>query len=288
MIRTILPTIDGITDDATLWIHHDSTIEFAKQAERTDIQNPNADLREQIYGDHRPDWFGLPSINAVRAAVTEGWPDGVARVRAAFGQLVAPRPRSIRRRIVRADFGNEFDIHSALRGRLDTAWTLPKRQQTNASANVTLVSSIAANADIASVAMFWRGAGVVTVADALTAAGYNVQIIAIEAATDCYPGCKIKNRADSWILKSFQAPLDLPAIASGLCLSGMLRYYAFMARLNEPMRGRQGLGRAVYKPFLPLQQFAPAALFAPERMFSQSAAQEWIDATLASFGTDSV
>jgi hypothetical protein len=179
-------------------------------------------------------WYGLRGgVPAVRAAVRDGWADGVQRMRDALREIGdTPAPRSLRRSLARGDYGDELDIHAVYRGAFDRAWTRRTKRERIGRANVRLIAHILDNSSANAKDTFWRGAAVLRLADALSEAGYNVEIWA-GYCTHRYAKSSAREFEawaclDTITVKPASAPLDINALAASLCLTGFARVWGFL------------------------------------------------------------
>jgi hypothetical protein len=208
----------------------------------------NADVWECIAGLHNdgaePSWWGVRDRAAAIDAVNNGWADGVKRLFDAMGHIEAPAPTSIRRRKARGDFGDEIDMQAVYAGTLDRAWRTRQRKTVQHARTVSIVMQVGAVSEIHAEQMFWRGAACVVLADALTQAGYNVEINGYSACAGLGP-----DDVDVTLLFPIKAstdPLDVAAIASVVCLGGFHRHFIFKARCAfGEYRADAGMGRSV-------------------------------------------
>jgi hypothetical protein len=170
-------------------------------------------------------WLNAPSAKEAAARVTHGWPEGARRVLSSLADLDVPVPVSVRRRIARADQGDELDIHAVNRGDLATAWTMRRRRHARGSFTVRLVAQANLLGKTTPDELFWRGAAIVKLADALTAAGYSVEIVGAISSN------RVKGVDGDFLvtfpLKEAAAPLDVEALAGVLCNAGFHRLYGF-------------------------------------------------------------
>lgn len=234
--------------------------------------------------DNHADWLGAPSLKELTNRLTNGWSDGVDRLmKLAVAEL---EMTSIRRRRVRGDQGDEIDMQAVWRGDLSRAWTRTRRQQrTGGTRNVTLICDVAGNCGMGADVMFWRGAAVLRVAEALTEAGYNVGIYA-GAATKNIDAKGKCNACQLVEIKATDAPLDLSSLAALTCMPGYFRTSLFagivaaadhfgeeadysLGRMDE-----DGLKRGAKKLGMDNVFIQPA-------VNSQQAAKEWIDQIVA-------
>lgn len=176
---------------------------------------------------HANTWFGAPSKEIAAARVTKGWVEGAQRVLDTMSTLDAPTPISVRRKLARAEQGDELDVHAVYRGDLDHAWTTRRRRQVTAPRNVRIVVQLNLLAVTSSDELFWRGAAMVKLSDALVESGYNVEIIGAIASDRID-----SQRCDyliSMVLKEFRSQLDTATIAGVACNAGFHRLYGFKA-----------------------------------------------------------
>lgn len=192
----------------------------------------NADLwRATESEDRGADWLGVDTRAEVIRAVSEGWPEGVARMFEGIGQ-VAPKCATVRRkRRVRADFGDELDIHRVYRGSVSDAWSVSRRTSVESRNVVRIVMQIGALTYVQATEMFWRGAACAVLADALEAGGQRVEIFGYSSADRVFAN-KQGNITILFPIKAAESPLDPAALAATVCLAGFHRHYVFKARCS--------------------------------------------------------
>lgn len=178
--------------------------------------------------DHNPDhWFGAPSATHAANRVTEGWPEGAEKVFANLADLDVAIPASIRRKTVRAEQGDELDIHTVYRGDLNHAWSSRRRKHTRSKKVVRILAQSNLLAAMSVEQLFWRGAAVVKLSDLLTEAGYSVEIIGFTAT------CMLEGENAEFLvtfpLKEAEEPLNCEKLAGVLCNAGFHRIYGFRA-----------------------------------------------------------
>jgi len=216
-------------------------------------------------------WFGIVGgVEAVRDAITHGWPAGVRRMREAMddlGEDIA-RPRSVRRARIKRDHGQEVDMQAMWRGRADIAWTDCTRQVRTTAQVITIAANITALRHVDASALFWRGAAVLKLADMLTEAGYNVRIVAVRKTEKAYQDHRaILQRVT---VKEPTAPLDMNALASTVCLSGFFRVVLFLNQCAVNLKITESLGNSeVYTA-------QDGEIAGVERCMSREAARQWV------------
>ncbi len=187
-------------------------------------------------------WLGVPTAAEARAAIRGGWQDGTRRMLDAMSKFSGDfGAANIRRALVRGDHGDEMDVHRALRGELDRAWSRRHRATRSASSIVTIACDLMVDAGKSADAIFWRGAAVTRLADLLTDAGYAVELVAFCDIVGLDRSGRI-DQQQMTVIKAPDMPLDLNAVSASLCLAGYFRLVAFEAMTCIDEEADWGLG----------------------------------------------
>ncbi len=172
------------------------------------------------------EWCGLdanagPSpTEATIALARNGWAAGVSLLSDVPADSDPPAPRTIRRRLKWGDCGDDVDMQRIWAGQLETAWRRPTKAQASGPARVRIiVDSIAYGSENAA-KMRWRGVAALRLSDALTEAGYSVQVESGFTARGSDASNKYVLRT---IVKPYEAPLDLAALAATTALPAFFR-----------------------------------------------------------------
>lgn len=171
-------------------------------------------------------WLGAPTAREAMERATKGWAEGAQRALSMMDGVDVEPPESIKRRTMRADQGDELDVHSVYRGDLNRAWSRRTRSPMRARLTIRLVARIDASFTASAESLFWRGAAVLKLTDMLEAAGYRVEIIGgqyfsrVDSSTD-------HAMLTSFTLKDAGAPLDVEQVAGVLCNAGFFRTFGF-------------------------------------------------------------
>lgn len=185
-------------------------------------------MQDRRTGADAEKWFGpgIRSLADLQRVAKEGWTDGLRRINDAVGAVGGDIvPVSLKRKIVRGDAGDNYDIHRANCGGLDRAWDSRKRQMRVAGgAQMTIAVAIGQYGGDDAMELFWRGAAAVRLADLFTTAGYQVQVVAYVASHNMYDG-PIRTSLSLVEVKPASAPLDMTALATVVALSGVRRHY---------------------------------------------------------------
>lgn len=240
--KTVVIEFDDLTDATTL--REPTEINRSRFNDRMD-----SDAKKR--GTEAIEWLGVASLASVKDAIKTGWPAGVLRMENALAKIGGDVvPVSLRRRVERSDQGDEFDIHRAYAGGLDTAWSSRKRKaRVSGGAQITIATQIGLTSDMHSSTLFWRGAACMRLADILTASGYQVQVIGYNAGTDAFVGGYRKLFKVE--LKRADAPLDMAALASAVALSGTYRHFFLANQCSCELEVDYGYGTTDYFYELP-------------------------------------
>lgn len=182
------------------------------------------------------DWYGMTegakvSPNQYAAdMLTNGWKEGVERMQAAIQAITPPPSTNARRRSIWSDAGDSLDMQRVYSGQLDSAWRTCTRQSARAPRPVTIWLPMALPSISNQAVIFWRGAAVSVLADALQHAGYSVAVMGYMNGQLSTPQ-KGDNRPDvdfSLTIKPHRSPMDLGTLAAATALPAMVRavYYS--------------------------------------------------------------
>jgi len=231
------------------------------------------------------EWLGMPSVNALRQALTKGWAEGVKRIEEVpVGDL--PEPTSIRRRRVRADQGDEVDMQAVYRGDLSRAWSRTKRQNRTSVRSVSIVIDLAGNANVTSDQLFWRGASGLRLAEELMKAGYSVAIYGAAGARGV-DSMSEENLTQIVEIKGEDSPLDMDRLAALTGLSGFFRTSLFGGiywacdQLGKPACGSLGRSdNALILAGLKQLPMVPQTAVIQPPVKNKGQAEEWLKSVL--------
>lgn len=181
------------------------------------------------------DWFGTTSIASLKSELSGEWPKGFKRIDEKLSRLEAPRVQSVRRSQVWSDQGDTINMDKVYAGSLETAWRTSKRQSRNVPPSFRIVVSTGISADVSADVLFWKGAAAIKLADALTEAGYNLEIVAVNLATPM--GTHLKGNKYPWAheikIKDFQAPFDRNTLGIAIAHPGFTRAGVFTVKYRD-------------------------------------------------------
>lgn len=193
-------------------------------------------------------WLGCDSPNDVDRLVHEGWPEGVERAIAIRDRIVysLPPPKTLRKRKVHGDFGDEVDIQKIYSGDWDRAWTKTQREMVTGMPVIRILTSFAANCDKSADAMFYKGVTAAILTDILEARGYRVEVVIYSHVQGVYTNgdssyCQL-------MVKDSKEPLDLSRLIVTTALSGFFRYHWFKYAVSLPILAFDSLGRTLESP----------------------------------------
>jgi hypothetical protein len=208
-----------------------------------DSRNPRAfkgekERSESMKEDSR--WYGgLKSVAQARKLVTEGWREGANRLAESAGEVSPPQAKSRKRTARFTDDGDELRVDQALRGDWHCAWRSTHREWSPGPAHVTVFASFGGHCGRDDDELFWAGAAALIVTDRLEAAGYAVRLVGSRPLSS-YQDTRAL-RADV-VLKETNEPLQIDALASVVCHSGVFRSFGFAAMAAIPGQMDTSLG----------------------------------------------
>jgi len=237
------------------------------------------------WSDQSADWYGLgpegaSSIARVCQLLSTGWTRGADRMVKALAGLadVQVKPKSVRRQNRWADQGDALDIHRVNAGRLDAAWQKCRREPQVGPQRVTLVCDAIESGGNDADTMFWRGAAVVTLADKLQSAGYNVEVVS------AWTGINDDVRVICHVtVKQSSQPLDLTTLASAVACPAFFR--ALGHCWGNSVDGRRHPGGYSVGRWLA----GPGEIVAThDRTWDAAVARAWVEAQIAALEANPV
>lgn len=201
-------------------------------------------VRDRAHQWHRlsdVQWFGYTQSETERH-VTQGWPEGVARIREMIDDLNAeiPEPVSIRRKQRWGDDGEEIDVQRVYSGQLETAWRGPQRVNIRAPRVISLCSFIGGAVDYSPEALFWVGATAAALTDRFENAGYRVDLTGVTLTAHACG--QVLNVVP---IKEANDPFSLDVTATALCHSAVWRGYGITMIASAPFRVDGGFGSVI-------------------------------------------
>lgn len=209
------------------------------------VNRKHADRQdEHIASGADAKWYGgLRGIDAARALMHDGWPEGATAAGKLTPKLegVVPPPKSVLRRVRWSDNGTELHIDRAMSGDWDIAFR--NRQLCDSVPRViTLVATFGGNAGESHERLFWCGAQMVVAADLLEGAGYAVELRAAMATRLWEAGNKV--HLVDVLVKQPDQPLRPDAVMAVFGHAGTFRSYGFRLITASPYNVGYGLGSA--------------------------------------------
>jgi hypothetical protein len=229
-------------------------------------------------------WFGADSQKEYEDRLKFGWGEGVDKLREIATKEI--QPTSLRKKRVRADQGDELDIHAVYRGDLSKAWSKTKRQhKLGGMRSIALVCNLSCNAGEDAKNLFYRGASVLKLAEALSEAGYSVAIYGATASSDV--GSTHFKMVQVVEIKAEDHALDTSTLASLIAMPAYKRVKLHGAMLEECDRrnvdAHAGLGSnasdLIVKEIKKLP-ISDNAFIQPE-VNSKESAERWIDSVMS-------
>jgi hypothetical protein len=179
----------------------------------------------------------------------EVWPEGVALVEGMLDGLrdaaggVRPKSR-VRKSRWSPDDGDEID-NDRLRAGQDY-WRQTVREERDAPQTLVIVFSFTTSSSRDSEEVLWRGAAAIILADLLEAAGYRVELWAVNYCKTYDGGgyVDMRDALQAVRLKASESPVDVATLVNGV--SGWFyRTVLFQSYHVIPVKTQEGLGHPV-------------------------------------------
>ena len=242
---------------------------------------------DQVRGHgHSSSWHGIDGgFNAVMKTLTTGYKAGEQRIDTMLDTVRPHLPMAvgIGRVIVKGDRGDALDIHAVNRGDLSRAWTSRKRLLKAGKSRISIVVDICGNRWNHADTLAWRGVAGIALAEIMTKAGYQSELIAGLCTGDSFANRSTRVLITTTV-KPFGVSADRGMLAATIALTGFFRTLGFTALLRavdaENERASCGLGHAVQVDgMIPINEKV-SQLIVPTSIKSEEAAVEWVKDTV--------
>lgn len=222
-------------DDRNYTVHYQTFADLKEDKPKTE---DNASLDRSNMDLVSRNWYG-PGCSTAReftAHVDKGWEHLVNSVKSKANELVfkpdvmpAAVTTAMRRKRVRAEAGNELDIHRVYQGRMDTAWSATKHELQNMRRRaVHIYINIGGMAMVDVNDSQWRAAAAYRICDIFQRNNYSVEITVGASATGVFRKTS-RMMHTSFTAKPSNMPLNLNLLAVQATL-GWHRVFNFHAR----------------------------------------------------------
>lgn len=159
----------------------------------------------------------------------------------------------VKRKKVRADFGDELDIHKVYQGQCDTAWTTTKRFEVDSKVHlINIVVDISGHCGIKVKDSLWRAAVAVKLTDQLIKAGKSVKLSVGAITQDTWRG-KSGLLTSTIAIKNYNENLSLERVAAMSNVSFFrTALFATMSVPEYPLLGSKGRPVSITEKNMPL------------------------------------
>lgn len=187
-----------------------------------------AKFRTVINHSHSRAWHGIDGGFPAVSNMVEftGYPEGGQLIAEMLDNLVESLPRAlgIRRKKRRAELGDEYDIHAAMRGDHDRAWIQSRRELRSGAGLARIIVDIGDRASVPADQLQWRGVAGIVLCTMLREAGYSVDMIAAFASQRPFAN---ESLLFTVTVSGRHASVDPDTLAAVLVLPGFFRTFGF-------------------------------------------------------------
>jgi hypothetical protein len=258
----------------------DSRRPFRRQANTQAFQTKAVDRKSS------QDWHGVEGgFPAVSTMVeTTGYPEGGQRIAAMIDSLQAflPPALGIRRKKRRADSGDEYDCHAAMRGAHDRAWTQSHKEIRHGFGVVRIIVDICASGGTSADDLQWRGVAGITLCAMLRQAGYSVEMVAAFGAQKAFAD---ETLLWSCIIGSRHGSTDIESLAAVFALPGFFRTFGFAGVIRAADNARcdvqEGLGFPVPVSNIHESRGDCIEFIVPADVLDERNARKWLEESIA-------
>lgn len=270
---------------AILW---DSVTEPERLASTMKLEENRKAVADYAAGKHSGSdpgkWLGASSPAELDDRLIKGWPEGVSKLEQLATREI--HPVSLRRRRVRGDQGDEVDMQAVYRGDLSRAWIKTRRQsRPGTNRSITIICNLGDSFSVTADKLFWRGAAVLKLTDALTSSGYSVSLYGAVTSAECSADQKV-SAAQFVEIKAADSPLDLSQLAALTAMPGWFRTRGFAGITAAcdlvGQRPEYGLGHPDHAAIPAFAEMLgiTGAIVQP-KVNDKESAEAWIDAVMA-------
>jgi len=247
------------------------------QAFRKGVHTSFAAARQKTLRDSSFTGRDVNSMEHAAKLSNEAWDEGIKTAQRFIDKLsdaAILAPVNIRRRSSWSeDGGDEVDLDRLRSGQ--AYWRTTSRQHRPGPVSKTIITDLTAGGNVDPVDVAWRSAAAICLTYLLEAAGYRVELWAVNCSQDSYTNgngfsCSVK-------IKDLTQPVDLSSIANS-CSCWFYRSLMFSSRmLNSKATPENGCG-SPRKIDAELVEFitSDAAAIVCKGIWSEYAAIEWI------------
>ena len=203
--------------------------EFVEECNRPPVFEGNAEHLKNHKGRDNLDWMGIKdevkpnetSHECTTRLIRDGWHKGVELMAEVEKSLSLPVPKAIRRVQRWMNAGDDIDMQKVWNGDIDTAWRGTHRDFRSGPQRVRLLIDCIDSGGADEKTMRWRGVAALKLADALTEAGYSVQVESVMSTKDWSKDnhkfiCRV-------VVKDYTQPADLLTLAATTALPAFFR-----------------------------------------------------------------
>lgn len=215
------------TDKSTEGVY--TLSEFVEECNRPPVFKGNAEHLKDHKGRGEAGWMGIQdevkdgetSHECTTRLIRDGWRKGVELIAEVEKSLSLPVPKAIRRVQRWMSSGDDIDMQKIWNGDIDTAWRGTQRDFRSGLQRVRLLIDCIDFGGADEKDMRWRGVAALKLADALTEAGYSVQVESVMSTKDWMNDdhkfiCRV-------VVKDYTQPADLLTLAATTALPAFFR-----------------------------------------------------------------
>ena len=179
------------------------------------------------------DWTGTKNFQAAMDLARKGWAEGLEKIKAMSEEIWKVVGQEIKKQTFQYDVcGDVVDVDRYLSGEPENMIQFTEEQAVGHGKVIKIWVNTVASAGVTTETMFYRGAAVVALVDALEKLGFSCEVATIDAISERWTGDKNVLRYNV-TLRSAGEALDLDRLAFALANASWFRRLIFSAMEQE-------------------------------------------------------
>jgi len=193
-------------------------------------------------------WTGTKNFQAAMDLARKGWSEGLETIAAMSEEIWKVVGQEIKKQTFQYDVcGDVVDVDRYLSGEPENMIQFTEEQAVGHGKIIKIWVNTVASKGVSATTMFYRGAAVVALVDALEKLGFSCEVSTIDAISERWSGDKNVLRYNV-LLRGAGEALDLDRLAFALAHASWLRRLIFSAMEQESpaLRRMFGIGMGTY------------------------------------------
>ena len=220
----------------------------------SDLMNAKAsdenEHNEQSHYSSGLSWLGVNGgIKNLKKEVSTNWQAGAKKAAKIRNKIAAdiPPAKSIKRKRVFNDNGDDFHLDRLYNGDIDSCFSDMQKRESSGSPIIKIHICCGGCCNLDAEELFYQGITAAILTDVLENAGYRVELQGFYHASNAFQNGHSRNV--TFDIKKSDEVLTFSKLVTVTALAGFFRYYGFKAYMSYDMEVSDNLGRTITEPF---------------------------------------